>query len=398
MDEDGEGVTFASSPTALLLASHGSTSAQQLQDRLKALLTRLGHVGRSDAGDAAASLLLDDAASALLAAAPSLLRHRKHSVRQLAGACFHELGRLCALPRDTDDDVDDDRAESNDDDRAAAEGVGRESGEGEVCHSPLLQSAADGVDDGDGEIVGARRPMRFRRAKGLGSDTTKRKPPPDTINEPADERDKEVDDDDDERLARQFDDYPISASLESEVLELMKKKDWAKTSLGAPKTWPAPLKIAFECMMSSRFPMSLAWGDDFLRFYNDACITLLGDKHPAHLGTPAAEAWPEIWYIIQPMLQQVLATGRPTWVTNKLLPMKRNGFVEEVYLTWSFSAIRDHDGVPRGVMTISFETSSDVISSRQIQALQALASRGLEASTCQEVRETVFDIFAKDCT
>lgn len=96
------------------------------------------------------------------------------------------------------------------------------------------------------------------------------------------------------------------------------------------------------------------------------------------------------------MLQYVLATGRPTWVTNKLLPMKRNGFVEvrshrshvqapagaclphaatlrlssrpqEVYLTWSFSAIRDNEGVPRGVMTISFETSSDVISSRQIQ-------------------------------
>jgi hypothetical protein len=37
MDEDGEGVTFASGPTALLLASHGSTSAQQLQDRLKVL-------------------------------------------------------------------------------------------------------------------------------------------------------------------------------------------------------------------------------------------------------------------------------------------------------------------------------------------------------------------------
>ncbi len=95
------------------------------------------------------------------------------------------------------------------------------------------------------------------------------------------------------------------------------------------------------------------------------------------------------------MLQYVLATGRPTWVTNKLLPMKRNGFLEvrshrskhpqapdpltpqlcvcppslpqEVYLTWSFSAIRDNEGVPRGVMTISFETSSDVISSRQIQ-------------------------------
>lgn len=163
------------------------------------MLARLGQVGRSDAGDAAASLLLDDAAAALLAAAPSLLRHRKRSVRQLAGACFHELGRLCALPRDTDDEagVDDDRAENSGDDRTAAEGVeGRESGEGEVCHSPLLQSAADGVDDGvddgDGEIVGARRPMRFRRAKGLDSDTTKRKPPPATTNEPAHERDKEV--------------------------------------------------------------------------------------------------------------------------------------------------------------------------------------------------------------
>ncbi len=40
-------------------------------------------------------------------------------------------------------------------------------------------------------------------------------------------------------------------------------------------------------MMSSGFPMSLAWGDDLLRFYNDACITLLGDKHPSHLCTTA---------------------------------------------------------------------------------------------------------------
>ncbi len=36
---------------------------------------------------------------------------------------------------------------------------------------------------------------------------------------------------------------PCVCVVESEVLELMKKKDWAKTSLGAPKTWPAPLKI-----------------------------------------------------------------------------------------------------------------------------------------------------------
>jgi hypothetical protein len=98
------------------------------------------------------------------------------------------------------------------------------------------------------------------------------------------------------------------------------------------------------------------------------------------------------------MLQGVLTTGRPTWATNKLLPMMRNGFLEvrthsgtwlgavtytrllvacacacemphtqEVYLTWSFSAVCDDLGVPRGVMTISFETSAEVISSRQIQ-------------------------------
>jgi hypothetical protein len=51
-----------------------------------------------------------------------------------------------------------------------------------------------------------------------------------------------------------------------------------------------------------------------------------------------------------------------------------------VYLTWSFSAVCDDLGVPRGVMTISFETSAEVISSRQIQYTALVALSGVALS------------------
>jgi hypothetical protein len=34
-----------------------------------------------------------------------------------------------------------------------------------------------------------------------------------------------------------------SCAVDSEVVELMKKKDWSKTPIGAPKTWPGPMKL-----------------------------------------------------------------------------------------------------------------------------------------------------------
>lgn len=52
--------------------------------------------------------------------------------------------------------------------------------------------------------------------------------------------------------------------------------DWSPSPLGAPATWPAPLRLAADLMFNSPLPMLLAWGPDRLVLFNDAYAELAG--------------------------------------------------------------------------------------------------------------------------
>ena len=101
--------------------------------------------------------------------------------------------------------------------------------------------------------------------------------------------------------------------------------------------------------LNSRFPMLVWWGPELVMLYNDAYRQLIGGKHPAALGQPGRECWPEIWHVIGPMLDAVLARGEATWSEDLMLPLERKGFAEECYFTFSYSPIRDEAGEVGGV-------------------------------------------------
>ena len=64
-------------------------------------------------------------------------------------------------------------------------------------------------------------------------------------------------------------------------------------------------------LLSSRFPMWMAWGPELTFFCNAAYRRdTLGRKYPWALGRPASEVWAEIWDDIGPRIETVLATGR----------------------------------------------------------------------------------------
>lgn len=109
--------------------------------------------------------------------------------------------------------------------------------------------------------------------------------------------------------------------------------------------------------------MLLFWGKDLLFFYNNAFRASLGNdgKHPA-VGKRGEEVWAEIWADVKPLIDQVLNTGEPTWSEDQLLPIYRNGQIEEVYWTFSYSAVRDADGRPEGVFVTCSETTEKVTS------------------------------------
>ena len=151
--------------------------------------------------------------------------------------------------------------------------------------------------------------------------------------------------------------------------------DWSKTPLGSLDEWPQSLRSALSICLGSRFPIVIYWGSEFITLYNDAYAPILAGKHPRALGQPCREVWGEIWDVIGPMLQSVVATSEATWSDNQLLILQRNGFAEECYFSFSFSPVRSEDDCVGGVFTAVIEHTQRVVGERRIIALQELGAR-----------------------
>ncbi|MDQ0486154.1 SpoIIE family protein phosphatase [Streptomyces sp. SID8376] len=162
--------------------------------------------------------------------------------------------------------------------------------------------------------------------------------------------------------------------------------DWAATPLGAPREWPQSLQTAVSILLSSRFPMWMAWGEELTFFCNAAYRRdTLGRKYPWALGRPASEVWAEIWGDIGPRIDAVLGTGRATWDEGLLLFLERSGYTEETYHTFSYSPLRDDAGHVVGMLCVVSEDTERVIGERRMATLRDLGSDPSVIRTEQEV-------------
>ncbi|KQX13554.1 PAS domain-containing sensor histidine kinase [Flavobacterium sp. Root420] len=142
--------------------------------------------------------------------------------------------------------------------------------------------------------------------------------------------------------------------------ELIRTKDWSKTVLGDPETWPPSLCTMVAVMLSNPFGMYIAWGDNYTQLYNDGYLPILGSaKHPDALGISAEQTFSEIWDIIGPMFAGAME-GTPVGFLNFMLPLNRNGFIEECYFDFSYSPIRKEDGTVGGVLVTAIETTETI--------------------------------------
>lgn len=140
--------------------------------------------------------------------------------------------------------------------------------------------------------------------------------------------------------------------------------DWSTTSIGPPSGWSQSLRIQVGLVLNCRFPMLLMWGKDLVQFYNDAFRPSLGysGKHPIALGQTAEICWAEIWSITKPLLDKVTGGGGGHWSEDLLLPIYRNGKIEDAYWTFSYSPAMDDDGSIAGVIVVCHETTEKIVS------------------------------------
>jgi PAS domain S-box-containing protein len=139
--------------------------------------------------------------------------------------------------------------------------------------------------------------------------------------------------------------------------------DWSASRLGPIEDWPQSLKTAVGIILSSKFPMFLAWGPELTFLYNDSYAEVLGSKHPA-LGKPFQEIWSEIWQDIAPIVDQALA-GEATYWENLPLVMARKGYEEQTWFTFSYSPLRGDTGAVEGMFCACTETTATVLAERR---------------------------------
>lgn len=152
-----------------------------------------------------------------------------------------------------------------------------------------------------------------------------------------------------------------------EMGELIRNFDWKQTSLGNPDQWPLSLKTTLGIILHSSFPMFLFWGKELVCFYNDAYRPSLGidGKHPM-IGKGGKEGWPEIWHFIGPLIETVMTTGKAVWFQDQYLPIYRNGKLEDVYWTFSYSPAFGDNGQIEGVFVTCTETTDKVKATKEL--------------------------------
>lgn len=169
---------------------------------------------------------------------------------------------------------------------------------------------------------------------------------------------------------------------QGEMVTLVKQKDWTKTIVGCPSQWPQSLKTALGIILENKFPMFLFWGEESVCFYNDAYRPSLGKdgKHPSILGERGDTAWSEIWDIINPLLVNVRETGIAHWSEDQLIPIYRNGTIENVYWTFSYSPVRDESKGVAGILVTCNETTEKIENLKRLKESEDQFRFAIEAA------------------
>ncbi len=165
-----------------------------------------------------------------------------------------------------------------------------------------------------------------------------------------------------------------------EMGELIRAKDWSKTSLGDPAGWPQSLRTMVAVMLDNPFGMYIAWGNEYTQLYNDGYRPILGiSKHPHALGISTRETFSEIWHIIESMFDGVMK-GKAVGFPDLMLPLNRNGFVEDCFFDFAYSPIRKDNGEVGGVLVTVIETTSKKKAENQLKESEERFRTMAEAS------------------
>jgi PAS domain S-box-containing protein len=146
---------------------------------------------------------------------------------------------------------------------------------------------------------------------------------------------------------------------------LLHGHDWAASALGAPGTWPCALQATVSMMVDSPLAMWLGWGEALSMVYNEPYARILGGKHPRAMGSPVQRVWAEIWPDVGPLIHTALS-GEAVLREDLPLLVNRHGHEEATWFSFSYSPLRDDEGMVCGMICTVWETTEKVMAQRRL--------------------------------
>ena len=153
----------------------------------------------------------------------------------------------------------------------------------------------------------------------------------------------------------------------SRMAEVTRTHDWSLTPLGPLEDWSEALLLSANLMLSCGFPSLVFWGKELVQLYNDAFIPLLAERHPSGLGQTAQECWWDAWQIVGPNLKRVMNDGETVFHENTVVPIVRDGRLQDIRWTYSYSPIFGAGIDALGVLVVCQDISSEVRAAQELR-------------------------------
>ncbi|MBN9681817.1 MULTISPECIES: ATP-binding response regulator [unclassified Corallococcus] len=169
-----------------------------------------------------------------------------------------------------------------------------------------------------------------------------------------------------------------------EMGRLIRSMDWSKTPLGPVETWPQSLRTTVSLCLSSTFPILIAWGPERVQIYNDSYRPICGAKHPESMGQPFRDCWATALPVVGGVFEKA-GTGIGSYIENQRMFLDRYGYLEEAFMTFSFSPIRDESGGVGGLFHPITEVTEKMLSARRTQTLRELSALLGKVKTLEDI-------------
>lgn len=163
-------------------------------------------------------------------------------------------------------------------------------------------------------------------------------------------------------------DWPVGAG---EMAARIRDHDWHQSVLGPPERWSENLRHHVQLCLDSVEPSCLLWTTAGILIYNDAYVVILNTRHPAALGRPFAQVWPESAHMDSARHADVLRTGTASLVRDRSFVVFTNAIARERWFTVSATPVRGANGAIDGIIQRLFDTTEHAEAQRRLRLANA---------------------------